>query len=811
MTALLPRPADGEAVAPLSVVALVLDFVVLALLFNVVVPVFENPDESYHYFFAQHVSHTGTLPVQTADTAQRGPWEQEGSQPPLFHLLASPLIRWAGADLDPDTLWYNHQNSMGHPAVAGNENRFVHPPDREGWPWHGYALAVHLGRLVATAFGVLTVLGVWSIARRVLGGRGWLALAAAGLVAFNPQFVAVSATFSNDAAVVALATLSLALVLRVADGDDDAHAIPRLAIVAGLAPLAKLSGLAVTGFALLSLAGLAWRRRDARFLARSAGPLVMATAVLSGWWYVRNAVLYGDVTGLSHMHPGITARSENVARWLAGLPAELEGVWWSSWGIFGWFTVLLPEAAYRAISAAAGLGLVGLAFALWRPPPWLDRGRVLWLAGWGAVVAASLVRWMAITKGGHGRLLFPAIAGLAIGLTAGWRHLAGRAAALRPAPPPDAAVDRVFASVLLAALYGLAVLCLAFVVRPAFALAPAVARSAIPADAVPADVVFGDGLRLVAAAIPDRVVEGAPFDLTLFWEAGRPLERDGFVAVRVDQLDVRWTHTVRGDFERHDPPLAAPGAAQLGYPGRGNSPPPLLPAGTVIADRRTVVAPRLATPGQPLAARLSVHLYDQDRAERWPLRDARGADVPAGEWATSLAVVPTAALALDRPPLEGPPGPHAWFANGARLHRYARCGPVERCRGFRAYEPDRAVALAPGADAATGVAWTVDRDIAEDLALFVHLLDAAGRKVATFDAPPATHAPFPTRLWRAGDTLYAPVAWEVPAGAARGARYRLVAGLYRPADGSRVAVTDAAGRRFPDDAVPLVTVEVVAP
>lgn len=811
MTALVPRPAAGDAVAPLSVVALVLDFILLAALFNLVVPVFENPDESYHYFFAQHVSRTGTLPVQTADPALRGPWEQEGSQPPLFHLLASPLVRWAGADLDPVTLWYNHQNSMGYPAVEGNENRFVHPPAREGWPWHGYALAVRMGRLVATGFGVLALLGVWSVARRVLRGRGWLALAATGLVAFNPQFVAVSATFSNDTAVIALATLSLALVLRVADGGDEERTIPLLAVTAGLAPLAKLSGLAVTGFVLLSLAGLAWRRGDARFLARAGGPLVLSTLVLSGWWYARNAVRYGDLTGLSYMHPGLTARSENLARWLAGLPSELEGVWWSTWGIFGWFTVLLPTAAYHAITVLAVVALVGLALALRRPAPWLDRGRLLWLGAWGTVVAASLLRWMAITKGGHGRLLFPAIAGLAIALVAGWRELAGRAAGLRHPPPAEATVDRVFASALLAALYGLAVLCLVFVVRPAFASAPAVDRAAIPAGAVPAGVVFGDGLRLLAAAVPDRVVEGAPFDLTLYWQAERALDRDGFVAVRIDQLGVRWTHAARGDFEPHDPPLDAPGTARLSYPGRGSSPPALLPVGTVIADRHTVVAPRLVTPDQPLAARLSVHLYDQDRAERWPLRDAGSAEAPAGEWATDLAVVPTAPLRLDQPAVEGSPGPHAWFDNGARLYRYARCGPVERCRGFRAYAPDDPIPLRAGVPQITGIAWTAARDGVEPLTLFAHLLDAAGAQVATFDTPPATAAPFPTDLWRAGDTLFAPLAWRIPAGVPAGAHLRLVVGLYRPGDGARVAVTDAGGRRFPDDAVPLVTVEVEAP
>ncbi len=300
-------------------------YFLLAVAFGLVVPIFENPDETTHFFMAQHIANTGQLPVQPADVDQRGPWEQQGSQPPLYYYLAAPLARLAGSNLAAEDLWYNDQNTMGMPTLVGNENRFIHDPAVEGWPWRDHVLAVHLLRLLATLMGALTVLGVWYLARGVFPDRPALGLAATALVALNPQFLAVHAAVSNDPAVILLATAALALTLRVVRGGDDTVTVIALALVAGLAPLAKLSGLAVTGFVVLTLAGVAWRRRDWRWLVRTAGPVLLAAALLSGWWYVRNYTLYGDVTGLNRMHPGGTRRHESLASWLERAARRAEG------------------------------------------------------------------------------------------------------------------------------------------------------------------------------------------------------------------------------------------------------------------------------------------------------------------------------------------------------------------------------------------------------------------------------------------------------------------------------------------------------
>ncbi|HRA20736.1 MAG TPA: glycosyltransferase family 39 protein [Anaerolineae bacterium] len=827
-----------------ALVALLGDYLLAALAFGAVIPVFEQPDEHTHYYFAQHVAQTGELPVQAAEQDARGPWEQEGSQPPLYYLLAAPLVRLAGGDLADDGLWYNDQNTMGTPALVGNENRFIHDPAREGWPWRGYALAAHLGRLLSSLFGLITVLSVFLVARRVLGGRAWLGIAAAALVAFNPQFLAVSSTFGNDALIIALSSAALALLLVVwdqleagAEPADLAKTVPVLAVIVGLAPLAKISGLTLLAFTVGTLAWLSWRRRSWTILMATVGPLLLAAASLAGWWYLRNLRLYGDLLGFSRMHPGGTLREGFT--WLDWLRTEafgeLKGVWLSSWGLFGWFTILLPAWVYAAITTLCAGALVAL--ARWgRRLRDLDRGRLTWLALWGALVTASLLRWLSITKGGQGRLLFPALAAGAVLLVAGlaaalgrWRTAFGSLGSHKSHKSyeshgadgslgidrPDGTYrtnrtyethetdDRRLALGLYALMFLFAAACLFGVIRPAYAAPRRIPLAELPADAVPAGVVFGEGLRLVALQRPERVRAGETFAVTLYWQVERAITRDGLVALETEFIS-DGTDTVD----------TSTSGARLAYPGAGNRPPRLLTPGPwVYVDRREMPGATGAS-DQPVGGRLRISVYDPGAKQSWPIPDS-----PEREsWPVDLVIDPLRRASLTGKLI-------ARFDNGVSL-----LWPADTDDPF-AQHTLRLTTKAIG-DSLGGlfsgwqddVLWSVERPPGEDLQVFVHLLDAEGKQLNTFDRPLQTQVRYAARQWQAGDTLPGIVYWsldpvdnmhdeELTNWLAKlpGARFTIAVGLYRPGDGSRIPAFAPDGRRLKDDTVVLHEVEVTGP
>jgi hypothetical protein len=67
-------------------------FVLLGLLYDVTVPVFEKPDELKHFAVIQYIRTHGVLPV--VRVGEYKPWDQEGTQPPLYHILAAAMISW---------------------------------------------------------------------------------------------------------------------------------------------------------------------------------------------------------------------------------------------------------------------------------------------------------------------------------------------------------------------------------------------------------------------------------------------------------------------------------------------------------------------------------------------------------------------------------------------------------------------------------------------------------------------------------------------------------------------------------------------
>ncbi len=807
-------------------------FVLAATGYNVVVPVFEAPDEHTHYFVVQYIAEHGSLPVQSKDPEERGPWEQEGSQPPLYYVVVSPIVALTAAHLEESELWYNHQNTMGHPALRGNENRFVHDPAEEGWPWRGYVLAVRAIRGISTLFCAAAVWCVFLLARRVVPGRSWLAVAAAGLVAFNPQFLHVSSAVSNDSAVILLATASLALLARLADGHDDAPTIAALALAAGLAPLAKLSGLAILGLVLLTLCVLAWQRRDYRYLARTAGPVVLLAAVLSGWWYVRNLGLYGSVTGIEYMLPEPMRRSFRLGEWLRGLPAELRGAWLSSWGIFGWFTVALPSVVYWLITAGVALAVAGVAWTWHERAAWVRWPRVGWLVLWWCIVLASLLQWMTIAKGGHGRLLFPAIASLGIVIAIGWRRLV-----------PSRLGDRWFAAISSGGMAALAIYALLYVVRPAYAMPTSIRPSELPEEADRAGVLFGEGLRLVALEHPDRIVEGELVPISLYWQLDESVERDGYVALRFDQPIVT---PDTGAVE-----LVA-GEAQLSYPGSGTAPPALLEPGPwLYVDRRLVEAPRLeSVPVQlpafvagteagsedvsaravrmPVLARLSVHLYEPSTCSSWPALSADGGrQVPDFEARLVLEPSPSSRPAYARS-IETAIAdrlPAATYAESLELHvgsaapgtasdvvsAAAPEGTEGLFLGERSGEhpPVLLVRGCAGEQMSIPVVWRVLQPTDADLAVFVHLTDGSGRVVAQSDSSPACHGDYPTSVWRRGELVVSEIAWVNPEKATAGDTYTLLVGLYRRMEGTpRIDAAGPDGLALADNALPLAQVTI---
>src|SRR5512135_3353775 len=171
-------------------------FVALSVVYSLTVPLFEGPDEIWHYAFANHLANGGGLPV--FNVTQPATFLRNGAHPPLYYALIAPLIAPIERSDFPAEYRFNLASPKITPGASGTSPNLLIHTAREDFPFHNTALAGHLARLVSIALGTLTVVGVFCVARRLLRDER-LAVVAAAFAAFIPQFVYGTALVNNDA------------------------------------------------------------------------------------------------------------------------------------------------------------------------------------------------------------------------------------------------------------------------------------------------------------------------------------------------------------------------------------------------------------------------------------------------------------------------------------------------------------------------------------------------------------------------------------------------------------------------------------
>jgi 4-amino-4-deoxy-L-arabinose transferase-like glycosyltransferase len=391
-------------------IAVVLAYCLLGILYAIYTPPWQTPDEPAHYNYVRYLVEQRRLPVlQIGDyphdyleeiKAARFPPEMtidpiryEFWQPPLYYLLAAPIYLLFGGALIPLRLF---------PVACG-------------------------AGLLIVAYG---------IGRRVFPGNESLALGAVALIAFVPQHLAMTAAVNNDAlAELILAGVMWGLVRYVAgDGQTggssgELRGLAAIGVLIGLGLLTKTSTVVSVPLALAALL-LSRKRVD----ISSAASLLLPALLLVLPWLVRNAAVYGGLDVLAWgRHSAVVADQPRTAEWIAlygpgnVLRWGLTTTFQSFWAKFGWMAVPIDPRIYLAL--ALFCGLAGAGFVLYVRRAWRERGLRLdegpqraagLLALWLLLTGTSYL-WYNTTFVQHqGRYLFPALIPIAVVFALGW-------------------------------------------------------------------------------------------------------------------------------------------------------------------------------------------------------------------------------------------------------------------------------------------------------------------------------------------------------------------------------------------------------
>ena len=730
-------------------------FCALSATYSIVNPLFESPDEVWHYEYVRWLVEGNGLP--RPEDVGHAPWHQEGSQPPLYYILAAAITAPISTENAAEVIRYNPHAAIGQPGAFGNKNIVAHGA-ADGWPWRGVALAAHVARFFSILLGAITVVATYGAASIIFAERRAIAALAAAIVAFNPQFLFLSAAVNNDNLVAACSAVAIWFCVRQlqlsrehATADPSNRQLLLFGLLVGVAALSKLSGLGVAGLVGLTLMVVAWRVGSFAKLVRW-GLIVGGVALaVAGWWYLRNWLLFGDPLALQAMFAILPRRP--VPPTATELLARLPGIWRSFWGVWGWFNIVADEWFYNIYTGLSLIGLLGLALAaplhrLYRASQ--NRARqtsirrdswmILLLLIWVTVMLLSLWRW-AQMRYPQGRLLFPGLSAFAILLAWGvlnWFPLRWR---------------QMIAAGLAVALFGIAVLPPARWIAPTYA-APdvmadigAIGTVAIGTAAAgtvpnPLEVAFGSELALRGYALSaSELRPGERLTVDLFWQASAEIAQDYSVFVHLtDESDIL---QVQND----------------SYPAAGALSTSDWPIDSLIPDQHQLRFPE--TVPVPARLRVDVGLYDFESGQRLVVGETNGAD----HWTIGY---------VSLLPQEGDGSlPHSTFIN------------FDEQIALVGFEFDRRV-MQPGETLNLTLWWEALRQPALNYKVFTHLILPPEATWAQMDSDPQRGAA-PTSGWEPGQRIEDAYALTLPESAPEGV-YFVEIGLYDPAENDRLMV-----------------------
>lgn len=764
-------------------------FLVLGGLYSVTTPLFEAGDEVWHYPYVQFVAQGNGLPVQ--DPARRQLWEQEGGQPPLYYILSAATTFWIDTSDLQARLWRNPFAKIGIPLAYGNKNLIVHTR-AESFPWQGSTLAVHLIRFLSLFFSAGTILFTYLTAKLILVSlhpvtsslrhpvAPSLPLFAAALVALNPMFLFISASVNNDSLAALLATAALWQTVRIASDRATNRRLLALGIMIGLAALTKVSTLALFGLAGSAIFYCVWREKNVRLLIRGGVLVAIPAVLIAGWWYLRNFQLYGDPLAFNVWLQIAGGRAPQT---LFGLLDEFQGFRISFWGNFGGVNIIAPEWVYTILDLFSLLAVVGLIAA------WLRRELpvLVWIPFlWLALVFAALVRWTLLTYASQGRLIFPAIAAIAILMVFGLDALGTlmrqafdrviQVSGFRFQVPTfnlqpstfnlESLTCRLQSPILnLESLFVLFLLAFALT-APFLIIAPEYAQPVrlTSASVVPNPVhikfdVDGAQPELVGYDIVRQVAIGGELSITLYWRTNTPISEDLYAYIHLYDA----AGNLIGQWDA--------------LPGNGLYPTRVWLPGEIIVDNYRV--PLTGAVEMPPVGRVEAGLARVGSTRPLAARDPTGREITPN---------------LGRFKIAGVSSPHesvpARFTTDdafdiLELKFIGQHGVTE----FEISPPrENAVVTLLRAGDNIRVEYTLRarRASMDDYTVFAHLVDGTGRTIAQYDAPPF-QGKYPSSLWDRGEVVHDQFTFTVPTNTAPGS-YLLEFGIYRSADLARLPI-----------------------
>lgn len=339
----------------------------LRIIYAVLNPAFNSPDEQSHFNYVRYLVHEHAFPVLTTQTdSPANEWEYH--QPPLYYLALTPF-------------YFLGELLFGDGGAAAIVTRF------------GSILA-----WVLTAWFALKWL------KRARIESAFAKVFVVGMVSLLPAYLTLSSSVNNDILLAALA----AAVLYTISGELAMRRIVVAGLLCGLAMLTKGTA-PIIMFAVAAVIASKAITREITYSRAFGYVFVVGTIAVIMWspWGLRSYQLYSDPLG--HGAAENPAEWKSIAHALRDTQEYIKESFWSAAGIYNRVRFLPSVGVHLLYVALFGLlyGCFGRSKAL-RAALVPEQYHFAWAMA--ASIAVNLLLTVAFGvryAHGHGRFLFP--------------------------------------------------------------------------------------------------------------------------------------------------------------------------------------------------------------------------------------------------------------------------------------------------------------------------------------------------------------------------------------------------------------------
>ena len=391
-------------------------------------------------------------PLPPAAKAPEGAWKFAVPLLVVLYVLFAGLHAFwvptgqAGYQNAPDEAAHVHyvrSLTSGHLPTQADAGR---DPTARSYEWHQpplyyawTALFSGLGprgmRVASILLGVMSLLLIYAASRLLFPDDPILTAVATGIAALLPTHIAITSTVNNDVLLECCFSATLLLLVQCLLRGLSLWRAGWIGFVLGIALLTKATAILLipviaVGLIFLKRSGESWAN-----VLKGAALIGIWALLLSGWWFVRNQQLYGELLPLKafdRAFAGTALAAPRIARLGALGYAQAAGIltFLSFWAVFGnpdaagkGYQLFLPEQIYwfplLLVVAAVG-GMTRLHFVRRRVFTETQLRAVWLLMVTLGLVALSFVAFLAKYMQTQGRYLYPAMLPICLLLALGW-------------------------------------------------------------------------------------------------------------------------------------------------------------------------------------------------------------------------------------------------------------------------------------------------------------------------------------------------------------------------------------------------------